>query len=83
MSKYDFNKVATNFIETTLRHGHSPVNLPHIFRTPFYKNTSGGLLLYVEDGGVVHQQLLNIDSCFLKKVLKFHHEILALISQFH
>ena len=51
MSKCDFNKVATNFIETTLRHGRSPVNLPHIFRTPFYKNTSGGPLLCVEDGG--------------------------------
>ena len=27
--------------------GRSPVNLPHNFRTPFYKNTSGGLLLYI------------------------------------
>ena len=34
-----------NFIEITLRHGCSPVNLLHIFRRPFYKNTSGGLLL--------------------------------------
>ena len=32
-------------IETTLRHGCSPVNLLHIFRTPFLKNTSGWLLL--------------------------------------
>ena len=35
-----------NFIEITLRHGCSPVNLLHIFRTPFFKNTSGWLLLY-------------------------------------
>ena len=35
-----------NFIEIVLRHGCSPVNLQHIFRTPFPKNTSGGLLLY-------------------------------------
>ena len=35
----------TNFIEITLRHGCSPVNLLHIFRTPFPKNTSGWLLL--------------------------------------
>ena len=48
MPKYNFNKVAKhycNFIETALRHGCSPVNLLHIFRTPFPKNTSVGLLL--------------------------------------
>ena len=40
MPKCDFNKVAI-----MLWHGCSPVNLPHIFRTPFLKNTSGRLLL--------------------------------------
>ena len=34
-----------NFIEIALRHGFSPVNLRHIFRTPSSKNTSEGLLL--------------------------------------
>ena len=34
----------SNFIEMTLRHRCSPVNLLHIFGTPFPKNTSGGLL---------------------------------------
>ena len=34
-----------NFNEITLRQGRSPVNLMHIFRTPFLKNTSGLLLL--------------------------------------
>ena len=34
-----------NFIEITFRHGCSPVNLLHIFRTPFAINTSGRLLL--------------------------------------
>ena len=38
-------KLFCNFIEITLRHGRSPVNLLHIFRTPFPKNTSGVLLL--------------------------------------
>ena len=38
-------KLQSNFIEITLRHGCSPVNLLHIFRIPFSKNTSGGLLL--------------------------------------
>ena len=34
-----------NFIEITLCHGCSPINLLHIFRKPFPKNTSEGLLL--------------------------------------
>ena len=34
----------SDFFEITLRQGCSPVNLPHIFRTPFSKSTSGGLL---------------------------------------
>ena len=47
MPKCNFNKVAYNFIEITLRHGCFPVNLLHIFRTPFPRNTSGRLLLNV------------------------------------
>ena len=39
MLKCDFH-----FIEITFLHGCSPVNLPHIFRTPFPKNTSRGLV---------------------------------------
>ena len=42
MPKCGFN----NFIEITLRHGCTPVNLLHFFKTPFPKNTSGGLLLW-------------------------------------
>ena len=34
-----------NFIEITLWHEYSPVNLQYIFRIPFPKNTSGWLLL--------------------------------------
>ena len=34
-----------NFIKIRLRHGCYPINLLHIFRTPFTKNTSGWLLL--------------------------------------
>ena len=36
-----------NFIEITLEHGCSPVNLLHIFRIPSLKNTSGRLLLFI------------------------------------
>ena len=38
-----------NFIEIVLRYGCSPVNLLHIFRIPFLKNTSERLLLKVEE----------------------------------
>ena len=43
----------SNFIEIALRHVCSLVNFPHNFRAPFYKNTSGGLLLYVTWTGLV------------------------------
>ena len=39
-------KLQSNFIEITFRHGCSPVNLLHVLRTSFAKNTSGWLLLY-------------------------------------
>ena len=38
-------KSQSNFIEIAFRNGCSPVNLLHIFRTPFRNNTSGRLLL--------------------------------------
>ena len=38
-------KLQSNVIEIILRHGYSPVDLPHNFRILFLKNTYGGLLL--------------------------------------
>ena len=40
-------KLQSNFIEIKRWDWFSPVNLLHIFRTIFYKNTSGGLLLRI------------------------------------
>ena len=40
-------QVVSNFTEIALRHGCSPVNLLHIFRALFPKNTSGQQLLIV------------------------------------
>ena len=40
-------KQLCNFIEIALQDGCSTVNLLHIFRTPFYKNTYEGLLVLV------------------------------------
>ena len=51
-------KMQSNFIEIALRHGCSPINLLHIFRTPFPRNTSRWLLLKVG----VTQKLIHIDS---------------------
>ena len=39
-------KLLCNFIKITLRYEWSPVNLLHIFRTPFTKNISEGQSLY-------------------------------------
>ena len=38
-------KICSNFIKIALRHGCSRVNLLHVFRTAFPRNTSGRLLL--------------------------------------
>ena len=40
-------KLQSNIIEITLWNGCSHVTLQHIFRTPFLKNASGGLLFNV------------------------------------
>ena len=48
VSQISWNSEAANFIDIALRHVGSPLNLLHIFRTPFPKNTSGGLLLWIE-----------------------------------
>ena len=52
-----------NFIEITLRHGCSPVNLQHIFRTTFLKNTSGRLFLYAGDNTLKSKRELATDLC--------------------
>ena len=53
-----------NFIEIALRHGCSPINLLHIFRIPFPKNTSEGLLLSImtkvsEEGPILAENNTN------------------------
>ena len=53
-------------VEITPRHGCSPVNLQHIFRTSFPKNTPGRLLLLL---------LIVLNFMFLKHMkdlLRFH-----------
>ena len=50
LAVFDFSKVASQLIEIALRYGRSPVNLLHIFRTTFPKNTLGGC--FWSDGDV-------------------------------
>ena len=45
---------------TGKKHGCSPVNLLHIFRTPFLKNTSGQLLLFFNS--LMEKKYENIDQ---------------------
>ena len=47
-------KLQSKFIEITLRHGCSPVDLLYILRTLFLKNTSGWLLLPIHLRGCLH-----------------------------
>ena len=51
-------------IEIALRHGCFPVNLLHIFRTPFLKNISGWLLLTNHDTATNHISICRLNgSC--------------------
>ena len=59
-------KLQSNFIEITLRHWCSPVNLLHILRTPFPKNTSGGLFLYLIHSLAFLIKPINKSSVYLR-----------------
>ena len=54
-------KMVCNFTEITPRHGCSPVNLLHIFRTPFIKNTSGWLLPHLIIGTYSYLKKKNLN----------------------
>ena len=55
MPKCDFNKVAL------LRHECSPINLLHIFETPFPQKTSEGLLPSLVHGRLVFQSMIIVN----------------------
>ena len=57
-------KLLCNFIETTFRHGCSPVNLLHIFRTPFLKNLLDGCFWNSNFSG----DLMSLDYVFNSKI---------------
>ena len=75
------DKLQSNFIETTPRHGGFPVNLLHIFRTPVSKNTCGGLLLQFLPNiltDIVDLELRKISLWYSFTVLLLVSKVLAL-----
>ena len=64
-------KLLSNFIKIALRHGCSPVNLPHIFRTPFLKNTSRWLLLFVE----TNKEYFDYPICVRQKLFYIYYNV--------
>ena len=57
------------FIEITLRHKCSPVNLLHIFRTPFLKNASGWLLLILSKANWRILTIVSMSVVFCRRCL--------------
>ena len=65
-------KLQSNFTEIALRHGCSPVNLLHISKIPFYKNTCEWLLLPLHEASSFLTKLTFIDPIQIKN----HRQIL-------
>ena len=63
-------KFQSNFIEIVLWYGCSPVNLVHIFRTPFPRKTSGWLFL--EFICIVESGRLNDVINYIELILLVH-----------
>ena len=60
------------FRNSPLLHGCSPVNLLHIFRTPFYKNTSAGLLLSLFVISIIRRSF-SVQLCEICKFSSLRH----------
>ena len=84
-------RLQSNFIEITLLHGCSAVNLLHIFSTPFPKNFSGWLLkplvtlksrqgVSIEKISSVIQKFINKHQGYFETVCKSKQEQLHLVS---
>ena len=77
-------KLQSNFVEIAHPHRYSPVNLLHIFRTPFYKNSFEGLLSFGVKDVLWLTKLFYILALFVNvKVLKKYqnNEILEFIKK--
>ena len=77
MPKCNFNKVALQLYWNHISAWLSPVNLLHIFRTPFPINTSGRLLLVIIP--CIVGRLKNLIQKWSFKVLCFNQQVLILL----
>ena len=72
-------KLQSNFIEIALRHGCSPVNLLHIFKILFLKNTSGQLLLAWSYSKTINFELIHSNSSLFLIIVQLnfgcHHRL--------
>ena len=77
MQKRDFN-----FIEITVLHEHSTINVLHTCsRTPFLENTYGELLLYIVLNIKVRKSKYG-SKCVGKKLFEIHFKIIITFSNF-
>ena len=75
MPKCDSIKLLCNFIEITLRHECSPLNLLYIIRTPSSKNTSELLPLYL-----VNTSALLVENSY-RQVATSNHSVLFFLKK--
>ena len=64
-------------ISIILRHGCSPANLLHIFRTPSPKNTSGGLLLKISFSILLSEKIQGCRIIFPTEGVEITNKILV------
>ena len=68
-------KLLCNFIEITLRHGCSTVNLLHIFRRSFPMNTSGWLLLFIPYTRIHWHDKIAFSFVFYREIMIIVHSM--------
>ena len=73
-------KLLCNFIKITLRHECSPVNLLHIFRIPFLKNTSGWPLLILHRLNLRIKTRTEVETCNVSEPMVTIDDLISLIT---
>ena len=69
-SKFTGEHPCRNLSEMTLRHWCSPVNLLHIFRTSFPKNTSRWLLVFLDTASDIFCLIISLSKNLIESSIK-------------